>query len=81
VGASVVVAPVGNQYRYREEWPSLFGGLLLSSAALARLRHHAHVIEMHASGYSALGAQGIQELRMIGASGRARTLTQLSTGT
>ena len=29
-----------------EEWPPLFGDLLLASAALDRLLHHAHVIEM-----------------------------------
>lgn len=29
-----------------EEWPPLFGDLLLASAALDRLLHHSHVIEM-----------------------------------
>lgn len=29
-----------------EEWPPLFGDLLLASAAMDRLLHHAHVIEM-----------------------------------
>ncbi|HET9625087.1 MAG TPA: ATP-binding protein [Kofleriaceae bacterium] len=29
-----------------EEWPPLFGDMLLASAALDRLLHHAHVIEM-----------------------------------
>lgn len=29
-----------------EEWPPLFGDLLLASAAMDRLLHHAHLIEM-----------------------------------
>jgi DNA replication protein DnaC len=32
--------------RALEEWPPLFGDMLLASAALDRLLHHAHVIEM-----------------------------------
>lgn len=34
-----------------EEWPPLFGDLLLASAAMDRLLHHAHVIEMEGDTY------------------------------
>lgn len=34
-----------------EEWPPLFGDLLLASAALDRLLHHAHIIEMDGDTY------------------------------
>jgi DNA replication protein DnaC len=35
-----------------EEWPPLFGDLLLASAALDRLLHHAHVIEINGDTFS-----------------------------
>lgn len=34
-----------------EEWPALFGDALLASAAMDRLLHHAHVIEMEGDTY------------------------------
>lgn len=34
-----------------EEWPPLFGDLLLASAAMDRLLHHSHVIEMEGDTY------------------------------
>lgn len=34
-----------------EEWPPLFGDLLLASAAMDRLLHHAHVIELEGDTY------------------------------
>ena len=34
-----------------DEWPPLFGDLLLASAAMDRLLHHAHVIEMEGDTY------------------------------
>lgn len=34
-----------------EEWPALFGDPLLASAAMDRLLHHAHVIEMEGDTY------------------------------
>jgi DNA replication protein DnaC len=37
---------ISTSNRAIEEWPPLFGDLLLASAALDRLLHHAHVIEM-----------------------------------
>jgi hypothetical protein len=37
---------ISTSNRAIEEWPPLFGELLLASAALDRLLHHAHVIEM-----------------------------------
>jgi len=37
--------------RALDEWPPLFGDLLLASAAMDRLLHHAHVIEMDGDTY------------------------------
>ena len=36
-----------------EEWPALFGDALLSSAALDRMVHHAHVIVIKGKSYRA----------------------------
>ena len=37
--------------RALEEWPPLFGDLLLASAAMDRLLHHSHLIEMEGDTY------------------------------
>jgi DNA replication protein DnaC len=34
-----------------EEWPPLFGDALMASAAMDRLLHHAHIIEMQGNSY------------------------------
>ncbi|MDX2015840.1 MAG: ATP-binding protein, partial [Myxococcaceae bacterium] len=34
-----------------EEWPPLFGNPLLASAAMDRLLHHAHVLEIEGDSY------------------------------
>ena len=34
-----------------EEWPPMFGDALMASAAMDRLLHHAHIIEMQGNSY------------------------------
>jgi len=41
-----------------EEWPSLFGDALLSSAALDRMVHHAHVVVIKGKSYRAAKSLG-----------------------